>query len=94
MAITEKQIEAFCVKEASIRGGKALKWSSPSQKGVPDRIIVLPGGLVGFLELKRPGGKPTKLQTHWIKTLQNIGCISGIASTKEEVKDFMDNMQC
>ena len=90
---TEKQIETFCIREASIRGGKALKWSSPSCKGVPDRIIILPGGRVGFLELKRPGGKATKLQLHWIKTLDGLGCVAGVADTKEAVAEFMDILE-
>lgn len=36
-------------------GGKAYKWVSPGNSGVPDRIIVLPGGRVIFAEIKRPG---------------------------------------
>lgn len=93
MTVSEKTIEAFCVKEASIRGGKAIKGTTINTKGFPDRIIVLPGGRVGFLELKRPGKKPTALQAHWIKHLQTLGCVAGYADTKEGVIKFMDILQ-
>ena len=36
-------------------GGKAYKFVSPGNPGVPDRICVFPGGAVVFVELKRPG---------------------------------------
>jgi len=90
---TEKQIEAFCVQEASKRGGKAVKGNAVNTKGFPDRIIILPGGKIGFLELKRPGGKPTKLQKHWLQQLQNLGCFIGVADTKQTVMEFMDKLE-
>lgn len=90
---TEKQIEAFCIREASKRGGKAVKGNAVNTKGFPDRIIMLPGGKVGFLELKRPGGKPTKLQKHWLKQLDALGCVASVADTKEAVVAFMDDLE-
>ena len=36
-------------------GGKAYKWVSPGAPGVPDRIAILPGGRIIFIEVKRPG---------------------------------------
>ena len=89
---SEKAIESFCVKEARARGGKAFKFTSPAQRGVPDRIICLPDNKVGFLELKGSTGKPTTLQKYWIKFLNNLGLNAGIANSKESVKEFMDNL--
>lgn len=43
-------------------GGFAEKFTSPGRRSVPDRIVMLPGGVIIFVELKRPGAKPTESQ--------------------------------
>jgi len=91
--LSEKAIETFCCKEAERRGGKAFKFFSPSFRGAPDRIVALPGGKVGFLELKSSIGKPTPLQAHWLKFLSNLGITAGVANSKETVVQFMDTLQ-
>lgn len=58
----EKEIEAHLVKRMKGIGGECYKWSSPGNRGVPDRICIFPNGVVVFVELKRPGKRPTKLQ--------------------------------
>ena len=89
---SEKVIERFCVEEAKRRGGKAVKGNAFNAKGFPDRIILLPGGSVGFLELKGDGGRPTKLQEHWIQLLKNLGFTADVAASKQAVANFMDNL--
>ena len=91
--VSEQTIEQHAVREAKKRGGKALKFTSPSTKGVPDRLIILPGGKVGFLELKSSIGKPTKLQIYWLKYLEKLGCRTGIANSKDSVNQFMDILE-
>lgn len=55
-------------------GGLCLKWVCPGWSGVPDRILLLPGGKIYFVELKRPkGGKVDPLQTWWKRRLENLG---------------------
>lgn len=49
----EKQVEVYLCREVKALGGECYKWSSPNNRGVPDRIAVLPNGDVWFLELKR-----------------------------------------
>lgn len=51
----ENRVEEKIVSEVKRRGGVAWKWVSPGRNGVPDRICILPGGKVVFVELKRPG---------------------------------------
>jgi hypothetical protein len=70
----EKKIEERLRKKAKEAGGLAAKWVSPSMSGVPDRIVFLPGGKIIFVELKRPGEKPTALQVRIIEILRVIAC--------------------
>lgn len=58
----EKTIEAYLVKRMKEIGGECYKWSSPGNRGVPDRICIFPNGLVLFVEVKKPGQEPSKLQ--------------------------------
>lgn len=55
-------------------GGKAYKFVSPGNAGVPDRLVVLPGGRIGFVELKRKGRKPGKQQEYRMAELERLGC--------------------
>ena len=58
----EKQIEAKVCDYAKQRGLLAYKFTSPARAAVPDRLFILPNGLVFFCEFKREGQKPTAAQ--------------------------------
>lgn len=74
MTPLEKEIEGKLVKMVKSHGGLCLKWVCPGWLGVPDRIILLPGGRVWFAELKRPkGGKLSAAQKWWAKKLIDLG---------------------
>lgn len=60
----------FAVKRM---GGLPLKFVSPNCRGVPDRLVLFPGGVITFAEIKRPGGKLRKLQEYRKKELENLG---------------------
>jgi hypothetical protein len=70
---SEKTLEARLVREIEARGGMALKYTSQFHRGIPDRIVLLPGGRTIFVELKSTGQKPTKLQMHAIRKLVKMG---------------------
>lgn len=57
----EKQIEGYLLSSCREQGLLCLKFTSPSRAGVPDRLVVAPHRTV-FVEVKRPGEKPRKLQ--------------------------------
>lgn len=63
---SEKKIEAFLVQEVKKLKGLCLKFVSPNMRGVPDRICILPGGNIFFVELKSEGFKvqPHQLRVH------------------------------
>ncbi len=74
MTKLEKDIEAQLRKAVEAAGGWCLKWICPGWAGVPDRIILLPGGRIVFVETKRPkGGRLGALQVWWAKELAELG---------------------
>lgn len=89
----EKDIENFLIGRTKQRLGRAFKFVSPGNSGVPDRIVVLPGGKVGFCELKRPGGKTSKLQGVQIEKLKSLGCFVRVVDSYEGVSDFLDDLE-
>ena len=66
----------------------AAKWVSPSMSGVPDRIVFLPGGKIIFVELKRPGERPTALQDRIIEILRRLGADVRVVDSMEKVDEI------
>jgi len=58
----ERDIERALCQRVSELSGMCEKFTSANRKGVPDRIISLPGGVIIFVECKAPGARPTRLQ--------------------------------
>lgn len=69
----EVEIERRLVSETKRRGGLCLKWVCPGFDGVPDRIILMPGGKIGFAELKAPGKRPRPLQASKHRLFLKLG---------------------
>ena len=69
MTPLEKDIERKLRQMVEDHGGLCLKWVCPGGAGVPDRIALLPGGRIVFVELKRPGGRVSKMQEWWMAKL-------------------------
>lgn len=88
--VSEKIIEEKLRDRVKAIGGRAMKFVSPGNSGVPDRIVVLPGGHIHFIELKRPGGKTTPLQDLQILKLKKLGCSVRIISGTDEIDDFIE----
>jgi hypothetical protein len=82
----EKDIEKKLRLMVESYGGLCLKWVCPGWSGVPDRILLLPGGHVIFAETKRPkGGKLSRLQKWWLDKLQSMGFLSGSVWSEADV---------
>ena len=69
----EKTIETKLVQAVRAKGGLAPKFTSPGFDGVPDRLILLPGGKVAFIELKAPGKTLRPLQVRRKRQLEALG---------------------
>ena len=74
-------------------GGICAKWVSPGIDGVPDRIVLFPGGRIGFVELKAPGKKMRPLQKKRKRQLESLGflvfCVDGI----EQIEEVLNAIQ-
>ena len=86
---SEKTLEARLVREIEARGGMALKYTSQFHRGIPDRICLLPGGLSVFVELKSTGQKPTKLQEHAMKRLDELGHPNTVIDSTEKLEELL-----
>lgn len=90
---SEKNIEAKLKREVEKRGGWCLKFVSPGRAGVPDRLILLPGGKVVFVELKRWREKPRPLQERVIAKLRNLGFEVWVLDDKKEIGKLLDAIE-
>ena len=90
----EKSIENVLRKAVEDEGGMCLKWTCPGHRGVPDRMILFPGGIIAFVELKRPGAKIKAggLQEWWHNRLWALGFRYYEISTAEEARDAAANL--
>ena len=85
----EKEIELSLVKRIKALGGVAYKFTSPNRRSVPDRLCLLPGGRVVFVECKAPGKMPTVLQAKEHERLRELGFAVLIVDGVETVKGLL-----
>nr|DAS22645.1 MAG TPA: Nuclease [Caudoviricetes sp.] len=85
----EKDVEKYLVKQCAKRRWLIYKFLS-SETGVPDRIVILPGGVVWFLELKRArGGRLSARQKHIINKLDTLGANVAVLYGHEGVAQWL-----
>lgn len=90
----EKDIEAYLVKRAREIGGVAYKFTSPSRRSVPDRLVVLPDRPPFFVELKAPGKKSTKRQVEEQRKLRAMGqIVFSDVDSKDKVEDLLEEVE-
>ena len=69
----EKNVESAFINAVKEQGGLALKLVSPGFNGMPDRLVIFPGGIIAFVEVKAPGKKPRALQLSRHRLLKQFG---------------------
>lgn len=85
----EKDVEKVLTRGIENLGGKCYKWVSPNNSGVPDRIVLLPRGLVIFVELKDYKGRVSQLQKVQHRIIEGLGFQVYVLNSKERVKEFL-----
>ena len=92
--MNEKLIERKLRESVKKLGGLALKFSSPYHRGMPDRIILIPGNRIAFAELKTTGKKPTELQKKAIAELQAMGFKAEVIDSQDGLNKFLEKISC
>lgn len=89
----EKTIEQKFVMEVKRVGGLALKFTSPGFDGVPDRIVLLPGGKMAFVEVKAQGEKPRPLQLARHRLLRRLGFRVYVLDDESQIGGIVDEIR-
>ncbi|MDK4235751.1 VRR-NUC domain-containing protein [Corynebacterium propinquum] len=89
----EKTVEQALVRATKKAGGIAPKLTSPANAGMPDRIIIFPGGKICFVELKAPGKKPRPLQTRQMQRLANLGCMVRTLDDPQKIPELINEIR-
>lgn len=87
--VREKDIEGYLTKKVKENGGRAYKFISPGNSGVPDRQVLFPMGTIVFVELKAPGKSSTELQLMQQKRLKDLGFIVLVIDSKQGVDELI-----
>ena len=88
----ENEIEKKLKNQVEAAHGMCLKFTSPGNNGVPDRILLFPNGRIAFVEVKAPGKKPRKLQQYWLETLARFGFPCMVLDHPEQITKVIQEL--
>ena len=88
----EKKIEAKLAEEVRQHGGLAPQFTSPGFDGMPDRIVLMPGGHMAFVEVKAPGKKPRPLQAARHRLLRDLGFAVYVLDDASQIGGILDEL--
>lgn len=89
----EKTVEAKLVAAVKSMGGLAPKFTSPGYDGMPDRLVLLPNGILAFVELKAPGKKLRPLQVRRKAQLEGLGFSVYCIDRPEQIGGVLNEIQ-
>ena len=90
--MNEKLLEKKLREEVKKLGGIALKFGTVYHTGMPDRVILMPGGNTSFVELKTTGKKPTTLQRKSLEMLNGLGFEAVVIDSQDSLNTFLNNL--
>ena len=90
----EKHIEQKLIKAVKNMGGLCLKFTSPGFDGVPDRLVLLPGNKIAFIELKAPGKTLRPLQVRRKSQLTKLGFLVYCIDNIEQIGGILNEIYC
>ena len=91
-SLREREIEKKLVEAVRKTGGICPKFISPGTDGMPDRIVLLPGGKIGFVEVKAPGKRPRPLQERRHRQLRTLGFKVFVLFDLEQIGVIIDEI--
>jgi len=88
--VREIRIETYLFNEVKAAGGQCVKLHPMGVVGIPDRLVLLPGGVVVFCEVKKPkGGVVSRMQQIWEQRLADLGMNHRFVFTRDDVNEIM-----
>lgn len=93
-AVSEKMIERYLCDSVKQMGGVCLKYSNAGMVGYPDRICLLSGGVVFWVELKSKDGRLNEVQKIRIRQLRSMGHTVNVCRSKEDVDEILEPYKC
>ena len=90
----ESEVERQFVEAVRAAGGQALKFTSQSMNGVPDRLVLLLGGKCAFVELKAPGKQMRLLQRKRRQQLEALGFPVFCVDRPEQIQPALEALIC
>ena len=87
--LSESQLEENLCKKIKKLGGMALKFMSPGRAGVPDRIILMPGGKIYFVEMKSSNGPVNPIQEYIFEKFEELGFKVHILNSEQTIENFL-----
>lgn len=91
-SLRERDIEQKLVSAVKAAGGICPKLVSPGMDGMPDRMVLLPGARIGFVEVKAPGKRPRPLQVVRHRTLQKLGFLVFVLDDPEQIQGIIEEV--
>lgn len=85
----ESAVEAYLSMKVKLAGGISYKFNSAQHNGVPDRLVLLPGGIIFFVELKATGKKPTAAQLREHERMRRMGQRVEVIDSIEGVDELL-----
>lgn len=86
----EKGIETYFNEQVKKIGGIPVKGPAQYNAGIPDREVLLPGGITLWVELKAPGKEPRPVQIAWHKKLRKLGFEVFVIDNRIDVRKFIE----
>ncbi len=92
-AESEKALERYLVERVKACGGECLKYYAASATGWPDRIVLMPGGVTAWVELKSKGKRPTPLQRTRLERLREMYFMADVADSREDIDTLVELLE-
>lgn len=89
----EKTVESKFSSAVKAKGGLAVKFTSPGFNGMPDRLVMFPGGRIAFVEVKAPGETPRPLQRSRHRLLRRMGFKVYVLGSIDQIGGIIDGIQ-
>ena len=88
----EKEIEKKLTQAVKCRGGVCPKFVAPGYDGVPDRIVLMPGGRLAFVEVKAPGKTLRPLQVRRKRQLESLGFKVYVLDDPGQIEEILQSI--